>query len=191
MSARTRLTLHVVRHGQSTWNAEGRLQGQLPDPELTALGRSQAAQAAQDIARAVAGATVCVWSSDLVRARQSAQVIAARLHVPVRQDEALREQDLGERQGRLISELGPAPAPPGVHPTEVRWPGGESVADVYDRVCRWLPHALGTGHEHVAVVSHGDTIRVLLAVLRGGGHRDVDLTENVRNGSVTVVRIAR
>ena len=66
-------SLLVVRHGQSTWNADGRWQGRA-DPPLTALGEAQAADAALHV-----GAIDEVWSSDLERARRTAEIVAAAL----------------------------------------------------------------------------------------------------------------
>ncbi|AIJ22146.1 conserved protein, phosphoglycerate mutase family protein [Amycolatopsis methanolica 239] len=70
------MAVHLVRHGQSAWNVAGRVQGQSPRAgSLTAAGRAQAA--ALDVA-----GTVLV-SSDLPRARETAEIIAARLGLPV------------------------------------------------------------------------------------------------------------
>ncbi|MFT4187197.1 MAG: phosphoglycerate mutase family protein [Aeromicrobium sp.] len=100
-----------LRHGQSTWNALGRLQGHTPHPPLTELGRQQAADAADQVA--VLGARRIV-SSPAVRARQTAVVVAARLGLPVHLDPRLVEQGLREdhastlrRVSALVAELDP------------------------------------------------------------------------------------
>lgn len=184
------VSLHLVRHGQSTWNAAGRLQGQTPHPPLTALGRDQAYAAATELTRLLPPDTDAeLVSSDLVRARQTAQIIAAALGRPLRWDPALREQGLGTMEGALTSTLTALPTPDGTHLSEVRWGGGESLADVAHRLRDWCRCTLADSPRHLVVVSHGDTIRVLLAVLRGGGHRDVDWGEVVGNGSVTSVEL--
>src|SRR3954452_11777953 len=78
--------LLLVRHGQSEWNAVGRWQGQA-DPPLTELGRAQARAAARAI-----GELDAVFSSDLRRARETAEVIAECIGVgPVISDAGLRE----------------------------------------------------------------------------------------------------
>ncbi|GAB2676310.1 histidine phosphatase family protein [Thalassiella azotivora] len=178
--------LHLVRHGESTWNAERRLQGQTPHVPLTERGVEQARWAAGQVARL--GCDVLV-SSDLVRARQTADVLAAATGVPVAEDVRLREQHLGALQGRCTDELVAEPTPPGAHVCEVRWGGGESVADVHSRVGGLLAELVADppGHD-VVLVSHGDTLRVALAWLGGRGPRDVEWVE-LPNGSVTTVRV--
>lgn len=173
------ITVHFVRHGQSTWNVQGRLQGQTAYPELTDVGLQQARMAAR-VVRAAVGADVQLWSSDLIRAWRTAEVIAGELDVAVRDSAALREQGLGALEGRLRHELVAEPTPVGLDISEVRWGGGESVQDVYDRIGAFLA-GLPEG-EHV-LVSHGDTIRIGLAVLDGRGHRDV-VWDDIPNGAV-------
>ena len=91
------MTVHLVRHGQSTWNVEGRLQGQTVHPELTERGRREAAEAAALLRARCPGTgeDVGLICSDLVRAAQTAAVIGQVLGVSVEQDVALREQGLG------------------------------------------------------------------------------------------------
>src|SRR5262245_40290829 len=87
VSAVTRLLL--VRHGQSTWNADGRWQGQ-GDPPLSPLGERQAAEAAERVQ-----AMDALWSSDLRRAWQTAEIIGARASLAVHLEGRLRERDAG------------------------------------------------------------------------------------------------
>lgn len=82
-----------LRHGQSTWNAAGRFQGQTAHPPLTELGLEQAHAAA---ARVVDLGVVHVVSSPAVRARQTALVVARALGLPVHLDPRLVEQGYGE-----------------------------------------------------------------------------------------------
>lgn len=100
----------VVRHGQSEWNLVGLTQGQTAGPQLTAAGRAQAARAAAVLREALAGvmtggttgglADVRLHTSDLARARETAQVIGDALGVEPRLDARLRERHFGLRQGR-------------------------------------------------------------------------------------------
>ena len=189
-----RVVLHLVRHGESTWNVQRRLQGQTAHPALTPLGVRQAQDAAAVLASRVDDAAM-LWSSDLVRARQTADVVGHRLGLPVRETAALREQALGSMEGRLTRDLVPEPTPPGRHISEIRWAGGESVADVHERIGAFLGGLLRAdgaeadgprAMEHV-LVSHGDTIRIALAWLDGRGHRDVEWTP-IPNGAVVTRR---
>lgn len=167
------MILHLIRHGQSTWNAEGRLQGQTMDVPLTGLGRRQAADAAGHLGPHRLAA---VWSSDQLRARRTAEIIAKPHGLGVTLTPLLREQALGELEGTLIRDLREEPVPEDVHISEVCWGGGESVQQVHSRMLR-LCDALDQQFDEtdeVALVSHGDALRILMAVLEGRGHRDVD-----------------
>lgn len=166
------MLLHLLRHGQSTWNVEGRLQGQTLHVPLTDMGREQAAAAADLLAsRTIAG----VWCSDQLRAIETARAVAGRHRLTPHQTPLLREQSLGNLEGRLTSELAPEPVPEGVDISEVAWGGGESLQQVHARM-RVLVEELSVAFDpgaEVVLVSHGDTLRVLLALLDGRGHREV------------------
>nr|WP_076388825.1 histidine phosphatase family protein [Vaginimicrobium propionicum] len=164
------MQLYLVRHGQSTGNLGGRILGQAMAPELTSRGRAQAATAARGLRDC--GIKV-IWSSDQVRAKQTAEIIAEKIGLEVNLVSALREQNWGFLEGKLPSELVEEPTPPGKHITEVAWGGGESVADVANRVRTFMP-ILAAGPAPALIVGHADSLRVLLTLLSGRGHREVD-----------------
>ena len=91
------LTLLLVRHGQSEWNAAGLMQGQTLDVPLTVLGHSQAASAAREHAALRPGALI---SSDLLRAVQTAEHCAQATGLAFTTSAALREQGYGVLEGR-------------------------------------------------------------------------------------------
>src|SRR6187551_2407785 len=97
MSAMSRILL--VRHGQSTWNADGRWQGQA-DPPLSELGIAQAEAAAR-----VLDGVGTIWSSDLERAHHTASILAAALGLAVVPDARLREREAGEWTGLTRAEI--------------------------------------------------------------------------------------
>lgn len=204
----TRIVL--VRHGQSTWNAEGRLQGQTMDIPLTAAGLDQAERAAHRVSTLVAAGTP-VLSSDQRRALQTARAVAERLGSTVRPEPRLREQDLGRMEGHLPGELTPEPTPEGLDVADVRWGGGESLADVAARSLALLsdlarphdgvvpmsadpevasPHRPEPGSSRppaaVVLVGHGDSLRVMEALLAGRSHRECDFDLPLGNGEVIV-----
>jgi 2,3-bisphosphoglycerate-dependent phosphoglycerate mutase len=88
-------TLLLVRHAETDWNADGRLQGQTDRP-LTEFGRRQAQKLAEELAGERFEA---IYSSDLSRARETAEIVAARLGLPVLFDPDLREKDWGTWEG--------------------------------------------------------------------------------------------
>jgi 2,3-bisphosphoglycerate-dependent phosphoglycerate mutase len=96
----------VVRHGETEWNAEMRMQGQL-DTELSARGRWQAARTGA----ALAGEGIeAIVASDLVRALDTARAIATVLGLPIATDRGLRERSFGIFQGQTYAEI------------DARWP---------------------------------------------------------------------
>src|SRR5580765_6857553 len=94
-------TLVLVRHAESTWNAEGRWQGHA-DPPLSDAGRAQAEALAEDLAGERFDA---VYTSDLARAAQTAEIIARRFGLPAVSDPALREVDVGSWSGLTREEV--------------------------------------------------------------------------------------
>lgn len=151
------------------------------DVPLTELGLSQAAAAARVLDGARLAAVV---TSDQLRAVQTADVISARAGAPVRHTALLREQALGSLEGVSYDDLREEPVPEGLHISEVRWGGGESVADVHARMAVLVGQLRDAhAHDELAIVSHGDTLRILLAVLEGRGHREVEWIE-FANGQV-------
>lgn len=156
--------LYLVRHGQSEWNLLRLTQGQTMHPRLTDRGRVQAAAAADLILDDLGGAPCPhVLSSDLVRAADTADIIAVRLGATVAHDKRLREHALGDLEGRPYEEGWSMADHPDWLDPHVRVGGGETVQEVYDRVGALLAEVSGP----LVLVSHGDTIRAAYAWLRG------------------------
>jgi broad specificity phosphatase PhoE len=160
--------IHLARHGQTAYNAEGRFQGHLPVP-LDDTGREQARQLAETVADVEVRALVC---SPLARARETADIVAARIGLRPEEDARFAETDTGDWTGRSFAEV-EAEDPDGFHRFQVsdptfRYPGGESFAEQSDRVqdglrdLRARPAALPA-----LVVCHRGVIRLALAVATG------------------------
>jgi broad specificity phosphatase PhoE len=144
----TRLLL--VRHGESTWNADGRWQGHA-DPPLSDLGRRQAKDAALHL-----GQVDLIVASDLQRASETASIIAAELGVgPVEVDEALRERAAGPVTGLTREEIDERF--PGVRAGTVRPEGMEDDDTIVARAMPALSALEGRG-DTVVVVTHGGLI---------------------------------
>lgn len=154
----------LARHGQTAWNALGRLQGHT-DIELDTTGRTQA----RDLARLVRDAGVTrVWSSDLLRAKETAAIVAEELGLaPPEVDPELRERKFGVFEGLTRDQCASQ------HPEAWRdWvaqtshpPGGEPRADAIARMQRALLRLVGDGT--TLVVSHGGVMRLWLMDLLG------------------------
>lgn len=147
-------TLCLVRHGESTWNAERRVQGQL-DPPLSPLGRRQAELVAQRLKKEPWSV---LYSSDLSRARQTAEAIAAQTGLSIQIEPLLRERSQGKREGLLLAEANELY--PDIHAPEVGRENDEALqaraVKVYERIRN--AH-LG---ERVLIVAHGALMRSFL-----------------------------
>jgi 2,3-bisphosphoglycerate-dependent phosphoglycerate mutase len=93
-------TLLLVRHGETDWNADGRLQGHTDRP-LSDYGRRQARRLAEELEGEDLEA---IYSSDLARARATAEIVGERLGLPVELDPDLREKDWGTWEGLTAVE---------------------------------------------------------------------------------------
>jgi len=160
------LRLYLVRHGITDWNQAMRMQGQSDIP-LNDEGRDQAQRVAARLS-AAHPPIEAVWSSDLSRARETAEAIAAPLNLPISTTPLLREIMLGEWEGLTQPEIearGEAEllqryrlSPAGQRP-----PGGETLEQAWGRMIR-ARDEISQAHPagQVAVVGHGGTLRALL-----------------------------
>jgi broad specificity phosphatase PhoE len=186
----THMHVTLVRHGESHWNVEKRYQGQL-DSGLTDRGRVQARQAAQVLVGEV-GSLEMVWSSDLPRARDTAQAYADLTGARVIEDQRLREVDVGDWSGRSQTEIAEAfpdivaAARAGLDP---RRGGGETFAEQRARVAECLEEIGGTDADRALVFTHGGAIQVAAAHAAGvpvPGHQAM---APPRNCSRTILRM--
>lgn len=159
----------LVRHGETTWNAEKRIQGQI-DIGLNAAGLVQA----QAAANWLAGQPVtALYSSDLLRARQTAERIAASLNLLPRFRPEFRERRYGFFEGLTYDESR-ARYPSDYHSFETRDPefvipfGGESLQQLYERVSAGLSQ-LAAEHfgQMIVVVTHGGVLDIVNRLVRG------------------------
>ncbi|HET7566757.1 MAG TPA: histidine phosphatase family protein [Gaiellaceae bacterium] len=137
-------TLLLVRHGETDWNAEGRLQGHTDTP-LNDYGRRQAKQLAEQLAGEPLDA---VYASDLARARETAEILGERLGLTVVLDPGLREKNWGSWEGLTGPER-----------DTVEFEG-ESTEEHRDRILGAL-RRIAERHPdgRVLVVTHGGSMR--------------------------------
>jgi broad specificity phosphatase PhoE len=173
--------LILVRHGESTWNAEERLQGQL-DPPLSDRGREQSRALAAVVNGVADERVIC---SDLTRARETAELLGLQ---PARFDPRWREIDVGSWGGRTAAEID-AQAP-----ELTNWRGGprraadgESWEDFSARVADAVDELLAAGGSWL-VICHGGCIRVAVAHVTGA---DPLRLGSPPNASATVFEVGR
>jgi 2,3-bisphosphoglycerate-dependent phosphoglycerate mutase len=178
----------VVRHGESTWNVQGRYQGQADVP-LSLEGRLQAAMLAERLTGQVFGA---VYSSDLARAAETARIVSERLSgaPTVQTDIGLREIDVGELSGKDVVQLrlehADYLAALRADPWATPRPGGESMKDLYARAGASF-EAIRERHigGRVLVFTHGGVVRVAVGLALGGVPQNAWARLSVTNTSVT------
>lgn len=159
----------AVRHGETAWNVDARIQGQL-DIQLNDRGRWQARRVGQALA---AEELAAIYSSDLGRAHETARCIAEAAGLDVVAHQGLRERCFGIFEGKTFDEIQQAwPA----HAQDWRkripeWEppqGGESLLQLRERVTRTVSD-LAARHrgEQIAVVAHGGVLDTLYRVATG------------------------
>lgn len=179
----------VIRHGETEWNSNRRIQGHL-DVDLNDVGRKQAAAVAERLSGE--SKVAAVYSSDLKRAHETAEIIASRCGgLEVIQDTDLRERHMGDLQGLVFREA--AKVCPEAHQAllsnrmDLEIPGGGESFDQLFKRCTSSLQRIGNKHrgERVVVVTHGGVIRALQK--RASPHRRVK--SKVLNTSVSVFHL--
>lgn len=160
--------VYLVRHGQTDWNADDRVQGRADVP-LNARGAADAARLRDRLAGVRFDAVV---SSPLARARQTAASVLADRPVPLTVSPALTEIDYGRWQGTTPAERrrdDPRLAERWeTHPESVHFPGGESFSAFRRRVlAAWTALCHDHAHHTVLVSAHGHVNRVILLHILG------------------------
>ncbi|MEM7219352.1 MAG: histidine phosphatase family protein [Pseudomonadota bacterium] len=170
--------LYVVRHGQTRWNAEQRLQGRLDSP-LTPTGQQQAVD--NGLLLADCGVRT-LFVSPLGRTTETAYLMNSAVQARLEFRDALMECDCGEWGGRLISDLAREEPAAWQARSKDLWgyrpPGGESVADILARVAPLLDEIRALPETAVGVVSHGMVAKAILAHYLGlAGDAAVEVTQ--------------
>ena len=153
----------AIRHGETTWNVDGRLQGHLDIP-LNDIGLWQAEQAAQAL---VDVDITAIYSSDLQRAYVTAQAVAKATGKPLQSDAGLRERSFGEFQGKTFQDI-EAAYPEAAQKWRKRDPSfvlgstGESLLTLRDRIASTVDK-IASQHEgeQIVIVAHGGVLDVL------------------------------
>jgi probable phosphoglycerate mutase len=158
----------AIRHGETAWNVDTRIQGQLDIP-LNTMGRWQASRVAQALAEESIQA---IYASDLLRAWETAGAIAQATGLPLQANEGLRERGFGDFQGKTFAEI------EALWPEQSRqwrarhpdWapPGGESLIALRARIVS-AASELASRHlgEQIVLVAHGGVMDVLYRAATG------------------------
>jgi broad specificity phosphatase PhoE len=165
-------TIYYIRHGETEWNAEGRLQG-TQDIPLNDLGRKQAANSGAILADLFARdrrseASLAFVASPLGRARATMELVRGTLKLPPDHyaiDDRLREIGYGHWEGSTLAQMQASDPAVFARRQADKWtvppPGGESYAQVQARVTDWYSELT----EDTVAVAHGGTARALMVAL--------------------------
>jgi broad specificity phosphatase PhoE len=165
-------TIYYIRHGETQWNADGRLQG-VQDVPLNDRGRRQAAHAGTILADLFARhghdkTKLPFVSSPLGRARTTMELVRGVLALPVKDyavDDRLREIGYGQWEGSTLAEMQVADPELFAKRQAEKWtvapPGGESYVAVQQRMTDWYGRLTGD----LVTVAHGGTARALMVAL--------------------------
>ncbi len=177
----------AVRHGETAWNVQTRIQGQI-DIGLNARGQQQARRLARALAQERFDA---VYASDLRRAADTARPFAEQAGLPLHTDTALRERGFGEFEGLTWAEVERDHAD-----ASRRWrerdagfgpPGGETLAAFYERAVNALA-TIAARHrgQHIAIVTHGGVLDVLY---RAASRIALDAPRTWQLGNASINRV--
>lgn len=163
------IQLVLIRHGETDWNREGRWQGQADVP-LNANGVEQSKQLAKELASRIQ--LDAIYSSDLLRARQTAEFLAQETGLQVYLDVRLKEIDQGKWQGLQVQEIQERYSEIFYSRLQDPWnvapPGGETAMQVRQRVAEALD---SIARQHigatVAIVAHGFVLAVARTIILG------------------------
>lgn len=160
--------LCLVRHGETDWNVAKRYLGQTDLP-LNSTGQRQVEYLARKL-----GQTdfLRCYTSDLVRAQQTASILLQRQQIDIMLEPSLREASFGKWEGLTYAEVCqqyPLETAAWVDSEGLMAPGGgESLVDLKDRLANWLEDLYAEDPEgNILVVTHGGPLRVLLCLLMG------------------------
>jgi broad specificity phosphatase PhoE len=179
--------LYLVRHGQTTFNVERRLPGQLPGVLLTDEGRRQAQQAAVALSAVPVSAVV---SSPLERARDTAEIIARGWALPIRLDARLVDTDVGRWTGMNLDDLAKSDREwtAFVRHTDAAPPGVERLTHVMARAVESVQDIRGdpSAGDNILLVAHADIVKLIIGHYLGM-HPDLARAMRVDNASISIL----
>lgn len=193
MTASHLTTLYCIRHGETDWNVEKRFQGQRDIP-LNKQGKRQAEAVAAWITRQSRDFKA-IYTSDLSRCVQTAEVVNDTLNLDIVQDKLLREIACGDWEGLSsieIEEKYPGMLERWRNDTSIAMPNGESVASVQKRMIQWftetVPQHIG---EDIVMISHGAALTSLFAYVDETPLVQAwnDISRRISNTGVTTITV--
>lgn len=177
-------TIYVVRHGESEWNVKGLIQGQ-SDSFLTQEGEKQAYQLVEDLKSIKFKA---IFSSNLIRAKKTADIIALEKNLAVETSEAIIERNFGKLDGKPGKQIGIFyELQRKADSNSYKFYGIESDEEIVNRMFTFLREiAVAYCGKNALVVTHGSLVRVLLTHL---GYVTLDQIPPFSVGNAAIVKL--
>lgn len=184
------LHLYIIRHGETEWNTEKRMQGRL-DSDLTEKGRNDALLLGERLKDTVFDRII---SSPSQRTVDTAQLVRGKRPIPIETDERLMEISLGDWQGKTEDEIKALfPSQYDLywnHPSKYENPEGERFIDVMDRVANFLEELVNTTPSgNVLVVTHGVVLKTLYLLCRNASIDQLWDPPFMHGTSLTIVKL--
>jgi broad specificity phosphatase PhoE len=148
--------IYLARHGQTDWNVERRMMGQTDIP-LNGFGRAQAESLGKDVSELK---IEHIFSSDLLRTKETAEIVNKFINVDVSLDQRLREINYGDIVGKALSEVSNESWDQfNFHPEQLN---AESLENVYSRIKDFFEELAKRNLSNVLIVTHGGALRMIL-----------------------------
>lgn len=181
----------TIQHTQSVHHTNGMI-GAWTEWELTALGKEQAFNIGKALGKEVKGQHYVMYASDLLRTRQTADIVASLLEtVPIYKKE-LREIDLGSATGKSIEWLRQNRIKQDMHISSLDYkilPDAESKRDLYNRLLPFLHEIRNSQEKNILIVSHGGTLSMLFYMWHNQDINNLEHTEfRGLPGGISVLR---
>lgn len=156
----------TIQHPQSIHHTNGMV-GSWTDWELSELGKSQAENMGRKLSSEIMDGGFVIYSSDLLRTKQTAEIVGRHLGIDPTYTEVLRERNLGRAVGKSVQWLRENMECKEKTVDDKMFSDSESRKDVWNRLLPFYNEIINSEHENIIIISHGDTLSVFNAIWLG------------------------
>ncbi|UYP47481.1 2,3-bisphosphoglycerate-dependent phosphoglycerate mutase [Candidatus Lokiarchaeum ossiferum] len=182
------MNIYLIRHGETDWNKQGKIQGHM-DIALNQQGRLQAKILASKFKNIKIDR---IYTSDLLRASQTAEIINKTTKSLLIADERLRERNYGDWQNYSWSEV--HSQNPNLkeewrtNPVHSRPPKGESLHDLYNRITRFLSELISEAKNNILIVAHNSPLKILISIAKGITLEEFHTIDHLSNTEIIQIK---
>ncbi|WP_371803019.1 histidine phosphatase family protein [Candidatus Lokiarchaeum ossiferum] len=182
------MNIYLIRHGETDWNKQGKIQGHM-DIALNQKGRLQAKILASKFKNIKIDR---IYTSDLLRASQTAEIINKTTKSLLIADERLRERNYGVWQNYSWSEV--HSQNPNLkeewrtNPVHSKPPKGESIHDLYNRITRFLSELISDAKNNILIVAHNSPLKILISIAKGITLEEFHTIDHLSNTEIIQIK---